>query len=267
MTTLRKISEALLDGWPNVQTRCDSDTSTDPLYKLGRVDRQSYGSRFMLGIVSLGDAARYGLRSAALETRNGHVRRADRRLARGGAEADASRRSVRRRSCSTRPTSASRGRPTRARWSSTPRRGCRTSTKDDAAKVAQFIRVSTTEGQRPGQRQRRAARRLPADQRRRASTRQLYDSAQDVAAAVEAQKKPGRRRRPTTPSGTGGGAPDGGADTRRRTTRRRGDDPSAAPSPSATPSAAAGGRADAGDPGGRVRPRRRAAPAADPARR
>ena len=48
----------------------------------GRVDRQRYGTRFMLGIVSLGDAARYGLRTAALETKPGHVRRARRPLAR-----------------------------------------------------------------------------------------------------------------------------------------------------------------------------------------
>ncbi len=67
VTTMRKISEALLDAWPNVQTRCDFDLSTQQ-YKIGRIDRQSFGSRFMLGIVSLGDAARYGLRPAALQT-------------------------------------------------------------------------------------------------------------------------------------------------------------------------------------------------------
>jgi hypothetical protein len=70
VTTLRKIAEALLDAWPNVQTRCEFDQSTQ-LYKTGRIDRQGYGSRFMLGVVSLGDAARYGLRSAALETKPG----------------------------------------------------------------------------------------------------------------------------------------------------------------------------------------------------
>jgi hypothetical protein len=70
VTTMRKIAEALLDAWPNVQTRCDADLATG-LWKTGRIDRQPYGSRFMLGIVSLGDAARYGLRSAALETKHG----------------------------------------------------------------------------------------------------------------------------------------------------------------------------------------------------
>ena len=58
---MRKIAEALLDAWPNVQTRCDVDLATGA-YKLGRIDRQSFGARFMLGIVSLGDVERYGLR-------------------------------------------------------------------------------------------------------------------------------------------------------------------------------------------------------------
>ena len=31
VTTLRKIAEALLDGWPNVQTRCDVDLATERL--------------------------------------------------------------------------------------------------------------------------------------------------------------------------------------------------------------------------------------------
>jgi hypothetical protein len=68
VSTLRKVAEALLDGWPNTQTRCDFDAVTNT-YKLGRVDRQSYGARFMLGVVSLGDAARYGLHTAALQTK------------------------------------------------------------------------------------------------------------------------------------------------------------------------------------------------------
>ena len=63
-------SDALLDAWPNVQTRCDADLATQS-YKLGRIDRQPFGSRFMLGVVSLGDAARYGLRAAALQTKKG----------------------------------------------------------------------------------------------------------------------------------------------------------------------------------------------------
>ena len=60
VTSLRKIAEAVLDAWPNVQTKCDRSTATDP-WKIGRVDRQGVGSRFMLGIVSVGDARRLGL--------------------------------------------------------------------------------------------------------------------------------------------------------------------------------------------------------------
>ena len=62
------------DAWPNVQTRCDVDLATGG-YKLGRIDRQSFGSRFMLGIVSLGDANATACRSAALETKSGRRRR------------------------------------------------------------------------------------------------------------------------------------------------------------------------------------------------
>ena len=67
---LRTIAEAVLDAWPNVQTKCDKPTMTDP-FKLGRIDRQGIGTRFMLGITSLGDAARLGLRTAALHTGGG----------------------------------------------------------------------------------------------------------------------------------------------------------------------------------------------------
>ena len=41
VTTLRKIAEAVLDAWPNVQTRCDVRPRAREPYKLGRVDRQS----------------------------------------------------------------------------------------------------------------------------------------------------------------------------------------------------------------------------------
>lgn len=67
VTSLRKIAEAVLDAWPNVQTRCERTNPAEP-FKIGRIDRQGIGTRFMLGIVSLGDAARFGLRTAALQT-------------------------------------------------------------------------------------------------------------------------------------------------------------------------------------------------------
>ncbi|MGE9807954.1 MULTISPECIES: hypothetical protein [unclassified Janibacter] len=68
VSTMRKVSEAILDAWPNVQTRCERPSPTEP-WKLGRVDRQGVGTRFVIGVTSLGDAERYGLRSAALQTR------------------------------------------------------------------------------------------------------------------------------------------------------------------------------------------------------
>ncbi|MBF6842168.1 hypothetical protein HN289_21240, partial [Acinetobacter baumannii] len=70
VTSLRKIAEAVLDAWPNVQTKCDRAVATDP-WKIGRIDRQGVGSRMMLGIVSTGDARRFGLHEASLETTSG----------------------------------------------------------------------------------------------------------------------------------------------------------------------------------------------------
>lgn len=204
VSTMRTIAEALLDAWPNVQTRCDFDQSTQ-LYKLGRIDRQSYGTRFMLGLVSLGDAARYGLRSAALETTPGHyVAPDDASLAaavaltkQGGHylpfELDQA--DVRR---SARAYPGTMVVYTAARLENLA--------KDDATKVAQFIRVSTNEGQRPGS----GNGQLPAgflpilDH---GVTAKLYDSAQQVADAVEAQKASGPGPG-STPSDAGPG--DGG---------------------------------------------------------
>ncbi|WP_310529730.1 hypothetical protein [Nocardioides sp.] len=71
VTSLRKIAEAVLDAWPNVQTKCERSVSTDP-WKIGRIDRQGVGSRMMLGIVSTGDARRFGLHEASLETTSDH---------------------------------------------------------------------------------------------------------------------------------------------------------------------------------------------------
>ena len=79
VTTLRKIAEALLDGWPNVQTRCDVDLATgglqDRTYRppvvrrpLHARDRQPRRRR----------ALRPPIRGAGDQVR---VRRADRRVA------------------------------------------------------------------------------------------------------------------------------------------------------------------------------------------
>jgi hypothetical protein len=203
VSTLRKIAEALLDAWPNVQTRCDFDTSTD-LFKLGRIDRQSFGARFMLGIVSLGDAKRYGLRDAALETKAGQYVAPDQRSLAAAV-------ALGRQSARYAPFVIDQGAVrksgeaypgtmvvyTAARLRNLP--------QGDADKVAQFIRVSTTEGQRPGS----GNGDLPdgfLPIQTTGVTAKLYDSAQEVAAAVEAQKEPrSEQTGGSTGSGTGTG--------------------------------------------------------------
>jgi hypothetical protein len=71
VTSLRYIAEALLDGAPFVQTKTERvlDSNNAWSCKYSRIDRLGVGRRFMLGIVDLGDAERFGLRAAALQTR------------------------------------------------------------------------------------------------------------------------------------------------------------------------------------------------------
>lgn len=189
VSTLRKIAEALLDAWPNVQTRCDTDLSvTPPIYKLGRTERQHYGDRFMLGIVSLGDAQRYGLRTAGLETRAGRyvapstetmsaaVKVAQPKGRRGPFEMDMA--ELRKAGDAYPGTMVV---YTAARLQNLA--------AEDAAKVAQFIRIATTEGQHAGS----GNGQLPggfvpiSDT---GATRPLFDRAQAVARAIEKQKVP-----------------------------------------------------------------------------
>jgi len=233
VSTMSTIAEALLDGWPEVQTRCDFDQSTQ-LYKLGRVDPQAYGSRFMLGIVSLGDVARYGLRSAALETRPGHF------VAPSSASLAAAVRLAtqqKRMQPFTMDMQALRASTHAYPGSMIVYTAAKTQHLDraDAEKVAQFIRVSITEGQRPGS----GNGELPEGYlpiRDSGQTKKLYVSAQQVADAVAAQKEPAP---PKTPSG---GTHDGnphvppaqpGADL--PTDAPAGDTPSNAPAASTDP--------------------------------
>lgn len=68
VTSFVKIADALLDAWPYSQTKC-SGLGTDQFpYVLGRADRQGVGARFLVGVTTLGDAERYGLHTAALQT-------------------------------------------------------------------------------------------------------------------------------------------------------------------------------------------------------
>ncbi|WP_421732739.1 hypothetical protein [Cellulomonas sp.] len=189
VNSLRKISEAVLDAWPNVQTQCTRSTTTDP-WKFGRIARQNYGVRFMLGLVSLGDAERYGLRTAELRTDG------------TGAGATFVAPSVATMSTAVaQATQPAAGKPfTLDRASLDPAgypgtmivsTAARVSglTAADAGHVAQFIRTATTEGQvsGPGNGQ------LPDGFVPIASTgptAALYAAAQQAASTIEAQKGP-----------------------------------------------------------------------------
>lgn len=218
VSTMRKIAEALLDSWPNVQTRCDTDLSvTPPVYKTGRTERQHYGDRFMLGIVSLGDAERYGLRTAGLETRSGRyvVPSAESMTAalevarpqgkRGPYEMDMAKL---RKAGNAYPGTMIVYTAARLQNLST----------EDAGKVAQFIRIATTEGQRAGS----GNGELPGGFvpiRDSGATRALYARAQGIARAIEKQKVPAAAPaaagpatvNPGTPAAAPAGAPVAGA--------------------------------------------------------
>lgn len=239
VTALAKVSTALIDGWPNTQTRCDTDISTDPpTYKLGRVDRQPYGQRFLLGVVSLGDAARYGLRTAALEARKGAyvgasassiaaaVRLGEQEEEHGPFVID--QKDVRKSGTAYPGTMVV---YTAARLQNLE--------KETAGKVAQFIRVATTEGQRTGS----GNGELPDGYlplAKTGATAELFAAAQEVADAVGEQRAPGAEPTDGASGGSGGGTdvevgggplvPPGAAPSA--------DAPSAAPTPSASPSEA-----------------------------
>ncbi|MFL6155186.1 MAG: hypothetical protein ACJ72D_03780 [Marmoricola sp.] len=199
VSSLRLIATAVLLAWPNVQTRCDTDP-TSGLFKLGRIDPQGVGARFMLGVVTLGDAARYGLDVASLQAAPGaYVAPDDAGLTGALALARQSSRSGAFTISQAAVRKSARAYPgtmvvyTAAKTSGLP--------KAQAADVAQFIRVSSSEGQRAG----RGNGQLPDGYlpiRNAGATKPLYATAQRVASLIAAQK----------PVGSGGaGATDGSA--------------------------------------------------------
>ncbi|MDP3891512.1 hypothetical protein [Nocardioides sp.] len=193
VTFLRTIAEALIDAWPNVQTTCEGPLAGG-VYKTGRVSRQPVGQRFMLGIVSLGDASRFGLRTAALETKaNKYVGATDESLSRGVALAEQTSRRGPFLISQEDVRKDGRAYPgTMVVYTAARLRGLG---KADARTVASFIRISSTEGQVRG----RSNGRLPEGFlpiRRTGVTGKLHDAAQTIADAVEAQQ-------PATPEPTG----------------------------------------------------------------
>jgi hypothetical protein len=229
VSNMSTIATALLDAWPQIQTRCDFDLSTKT-YKLGRIDPQSFGSRFMLGVVSLGDVARYGLRSAALETKPGKFVAPTKASLSAAVRLAKQTRKDQPFTMDMRDLRAGGAYPgsmvvyTAARLQHLD--------QDDAAKVAQFIRVSTTEGQRPGSGNGQLPQGfLPI--RNSGVTQKLYVSAQAVAAAVAAQKEP------PTPSSPPSHSPQSGPPSQPGSDLSSAVPTDAAPSsaPSTTPSA------------------------------
>ncbi len=190
VNSISKIAQAILDGWPNVQTRAERSSSTDPC-KFGRIDRQGVGSRFMLGIVSLGDAERYGLRTASLRTGSGAARTfvapSDASIAAAVkvAKPQGVRKAFELSQATIRKTKGAYPGAmivyTAAKLSGLD--------KADAKTVASFIRIATTEGQVPGS----GNGRLPegfVPIIKKGATAALYAQAQKVAALIAAQKEP-----------------------------------------------------------------------------
>lgn len=210
VTTFRKIAEAVLDAWPNVQTKCERASSSDP-YKTGRIDRQGVGTRFMLGVVSLGDASRFGLRTATLQTKSTVSPKVTFDSAAGRtfvAANDASLTAaagVAKAGKTSRTFDLSQARlakdpsaypGTMVVYTAAKTRGL---DKAEAKKVASFIRISTTEGQVQGS----GNGKLPAGYvpiRKSGATAALYAQAQKVAKLVEAQKEPAAKPTKAAPS-------------------------------------------------------------------
>ena len=198
VTSLQLAAQAMLYNWPNVGTGCTgTGTQQDP-FQLGRVAPQGMGNRFMLGLVTLGDAQRYGLTTAKLQSSPGHYVAADPAGIKAALALAQPGRSLR-------PFGLQ-----QAKIRTSPRAYPGTMVVYTAAKtygldaatahdVSQFIRVSSTEGQSPGRGNGQlAAGYVPITHS--GVTGPLYQQAQQVANAVAAQKAP-----PKTPSGGPGG--------------------------------------------------------------
>lgn len=195
VSSLELVAEALLYNWPNVSTACTGTGLPSDPFQLGRVATQGFGNRFMLGLVTLGDAQRYGLTTASLQSSSGHYVAADN----AGMKAalalakptgpmlpwTLSQKDVR--------GSASAYPGTMVVYTAAKKYGYPSG--PTAAHVAQFIRISSTEGQHPGRGNGQlAAGYLPIVDS--GVTKPFFNQAQAVAAVVAAQKAPVT---PTTP--------------------------------------------------------------------
>lgn len=187
VTTLRKISDALIDAWPLAQTTCATDYTDmeNPISAMKRASRQGFGARFLMGITSLGDAERFGLHSAALRNGEGaYVKPTTSSLAKtirvgsqegsyGPFDLDAEK------------VAATGGAYPGTMIVYTAARLANLE-QEQATTIARFIRIAVTEGQRQG----RSNGELPSGYlpiTKRGSTAALYAAALRTADAIEAQ--------------------------------------------------------------------------------
>lgn len=191
VNTLRKTSEALLEAWPYSQVSASNQGAGTPC-KWDR-PRLAYGARFMLSLVPLGDADRLGLRVAALSRSSdaGATFQSPTDETMGAAMAAFSQDGpggLFTADYTAMPATAYPGTMvvSTAALDSAPPAPFKALSAADAARVAEFIRVSTTEGQVAG----RGNGELPEGYlpiEPTGATAKLYDAAQLSATAIEEQ--------------------------------------------------------------------------------
>lgn len=196
------ITQSLIDAQPNIQTRCEEQIGGATKWKLGKIDRQGYGNRFLLGLVSLGDAERYGIDVAKLETADGAYVAPTR-------ESEAAAVKLMKQTTPLQPFALDQA---AVRKSTTAYPGtmvvytaaktCEL-TNDLVPEVASFIRIASAEGQNPGS----GNGQLPdgfLPITKSGATSALYAAARSTADAVEKQKCPATAEAPAVGSaGTG----------------------------------------------------------------
>jgi hypothetical protein len=199
VSSLRLVATALLYSWPLVTTGCTGNGTTTSPFQLSRVAPEGLGNRFILGLITLGDAKRYDLTVANLQASPGHYVAADDaglraavKLAKPGPKLKPftlSQKAIRKSKTAYPGTSIV---YTAAKTSGLP--------KATASDVSQFIKVSSTEGQVAG----RGSGQLPAGYlpiTKSGPTKRLFVQAQQVASAIAAQKAAPHRASSTTPAG------------------------------------------------------------------
>lgn len=196
---LSQIATDMQFNWPNVSTLCVFD-GEQGVFTIGRVAQQGIGSRFMLGLVDLGDAARDGLPVAELQAKPGHFVPATNagiaaavRLAKPGGTNkpfELSQATIR--------TSATAYPGTLPVYTAAKTSGL---TKKQSTQVSRFIKISSTQGQQPG----RGNGQLPAGylpMKDSGATKPFFAAAQTAAHAIAAQKGRPATNPAVTPSQT-----------------------------------------------------------------